>query len=164
MAQNTSPDYTEVIAFLEERGPIWQERMGLDHIEIAHHYLDAASSLLLGAGVKNKPGTARCSFGSMDLSYTAFVETRWNYQLADVYFMSPALVTWSQERQEQILVHEYCHILLAVEQYLLDDRLGELAAEEAMTTTDLDLVAKLYYERLEMATENVCRAIWRAWA
>lgn len=162
--KSTPDGYTENAKFLDERGPIWQERMGLDHIEIEHHYLDASSTLLLGAGARNRPGVARCGFGSHDAGYTAFVETRWNYQLADVYFMHPSLVTWDREMQEKILVHEYSHILTAVEQYLLEHRLEELAAEEEMTSTNLDVVAALYYERMEMATENVARAIWRAWS
>lgn len=164
--ESTSPEeqYAENAAFLDEKGPIWQERMGLSHIEITHHFLDASSSLLLGASVKNRPGVMRCGFGSHSTSYTAFVETRWNYQLADVYFMHPALATWNREMQEKILVHEYAHILTAVEQYLLEHRLEEIAAEEEMTSTDLDAMATLYYERMEMATENVARAVWRAWS
>ncbi len=172
MAPRRTPAHTQVksqfqqyVDFLEERGPVWQERMGLSHIEITHHYLDASSEMILGSRPKNAPGTVRCSFGSPggETTYTAFVETRWNYQLADVYFMLPSTVLWDNERLEQILVHEYSHILCAVEQYLLELKLEEKAAEEPMTTSDLDTLCTLYYERMEMATENVARAVWAGW-
>lgn len=164
MAKSTATaQYPKIEAFLNKRGAVWQKRMGLSHIEIEHHYLDGSSSLLLGSSVKNKPGVMRCGFGAEGTSYTAFVETRWNYQLADVYFMLPATVTWSREMLDKILVHEYSHILTAVEQYLLELRLEDIASEEAMTTSDLDALSTLYYERMEMATENVARAIWHAW-
>lgn len=162
MPESTSTDYSEVIERLEEAGELWQPRMGLSHFEIDHHYLDVGSSMLLGTHPRNHPGQVRCgAYG--DGGFTAFVETRWNYQYADVYYCLPACITWSDERLEKIVVHEYSHILCAPEQYLLDVKLQELAAEEEMTTTDFDALAALYYERMEMATENVARAVWGAW-
>jgi hypothetical protein len=152
------------VDFLEVEGPLWQARMGLDHIEIEHHYLDASSSLLMGMGAKNAPGTVRCNYaqGLGATTYTAFVETRWNYQMANVYFMLPSVIQWDEHRLRAVLVHEYSHILCAAEQYLLEFKVEEIAAAEAMTTSDLDALAQLYYERMEMATENVARAVLRA--
>lgn len=153
------------IAFLEKRGPIWQARMGLNHIEITHHYLDATSDMMLGSRPKNRPGIVRCGYqsGGGEAQYTAFVETRWNYQMADVYFILPSVLQWTDERMDQVLVHEYSHILCAPEQYLLEYKIAEEAADEEMTSNDLDALASLYYERLEMATENVARAVYSAW-
>ena len=152
------------VDFIEKRAPIWQERMGLAHIEIGHHYLDASSDLVIGSRPKNRPGVVRCGFGATgDLAYTACVETRWNYQLADVYFMLPRAIEWDRPRLDQIIVHEYSHILCAVEQYLLEIKLEELAADEEMTSVDFDILATLYYERMEMATENVARAVYGGW-
>ena len=166
-AATTKDQYQARVDFLEERGPLWQARMGLAHIEIEHHYLDASSALLFGADVKNSPGTVRCMYGrgsGHGATYTAFVETRWNYQMADVYFMLPSVIQWDEQRLEAVLVHEYSHILCAAEQYLLEYKLEEVAAEEAMTTTDMQALAALYYERMEMATENVARAVLGAFA
>ena len=162
----TKAQFQDRVDFLESEGPLWQARMGLDHIEIEHHYLDASSALLFGAGVKNSPGTVRCAYGrgGGQATFTAFVETRWNYQMADVYFMLPSVIQWEESRLEAVLVHEYAHILCAAEQYLLEYKLEEVAAEEAMTTTDMEALGGLYYERMEMATENVARAVLRSFA
>lgn len=159
------PQFQDSVDFLEERSPIWQERMGLGHFEIAHHYLDAGSDLVLGSRPKNRPGVVRCGFGmpSGETTYTAFVETRWNYQMADVYFMLPSAIQWSEERLDHTIVHEYSHILTAVEQYLLEFKLAEQAADGEFTSADFDALASMYYERMEMATENVARAIWAGW-
>lgn len=166
MDRQVQPQFQDCVDFLEERGEIWQPRMGLSHIEISHHYMDMSSDMILGSRPKNAPGTIRCNYGSAggSTTYTAFVETRWNYQLADVYFMLPSVILWDFIRLEQILVHEYSHILVAVEQYLLEYKLEQIASEEAMTTADLDALCTLYYERMEMATENVARAVWAGWA
>lgn len=156
--------FQESVDFLEAEAPIWQERMGLSHIEIEHHYLDASSALLMGVGAKHAPGTVRCGYGQRGgaTTFTAFVETRWNYQMADVYFMLPSVIQWEKDRLRAVLVHEYSHILCAAEQYLLEFKLTEIVAAEAMTTADLDALATLYYERMEMSTENVARAVLRA--
>lgn len=168
MAQRRNPTVTKVakqfqtgVDYLESEAPWWQEKMGLDHIEITHHYLDASSSLLFGSGSKNSPGTVRCAYLN-GTSYTAFVETRWNYQMADVYFMLPSVALWDEPRLQAILVHEYSHILCAAEQYLLEFKIEEVASTTEMTTSDLDAMATLYYERMEMSTENVARAVLRA--
>lgn len=163
-ATKAKKQHQEGVDFLEAEGPIWQARMGLDHIEIEHHYLDASSALLMGVGVKNAPGTVRCGYaqGFGSTTFTAFVETRWNYQMADVYFMLPSVIQWDQKRLRAVLVHEYSHILCASEQYLLEFKIEEIAAGEAMTTSDLDHLASLYYERMEFATENVARAVLRS--
>lgn len=157
-------DYSQIIRFLDRKAAIWQKRMGLAHIEIEMHYLDVTSGLLLGTAPKNHPGRVRCSYGATgDLTFTAFVETRWNYQMADVHFCLPACVQWPEERLEQILVHEFSHVLCAPEQYLLDLKLEEVAAAEAMPSVDYEILSSMYYERMEMATENVARAVWAGW-
>lgn len=155
--------FQATVDFIEERGPIWQDRMSLNHIEIEHHYLDVGSDLVIGSRPKNRPGVVRCAFGSVDSSFTACVETRWNYQLADVYFFVPHAAGWGLERLDRIIVHEYAHILCAVEQYLMEVKLTEVAADAEITSTDFDLMATMYYERMEMATENVARAVYRSW-
>lgn len=156
--------FQEKVDYLEERGPIWQERMCLSHIEIAHHYLDATSDMLLGVGVKNRPGVFRCGYkAGGETTYTAFVETRWNYQMADVYWILPSIIQWDLVRLDQTIVHEYSHIATAAEQSLLEFKLEEIIAETPMTTSDLGALCTLYYERMEMATENVARAVWAGW-
>jgi hypothetical protein len=154
-------EFREAVAYIELVSPGWQEVMGLDHIEIKHHYLDASSSLMFGAGTKNSPGTIRCAYMG-GTTFTAFVETRWNYQMADVYWILPSIIQWDEERLQATIVHEYSHILCAAEQYLLEVKIEEVAADQQMTTTDLDHMAMMYYERMEMATENVARAVLRA--
>jgi hypothetical protein len=154
-------EYQAAVDYIELVSPGWQEVMGLDHIEIKHHYLDAGSALLFGSGAKSAPGTVRCAYMG-GTTFTAFVETRWNYQMADVYWMGPSICLWDEERLQATVVHEYSHILVAAEQYLLEVKIEEIAADQALTTTDLDALASLYYERMEMATENVARAILRA--
>jgi len=160
-ATTVAKEFQSSVDFIEEISPEWQETMGLDHIEIHHHYLDAASSLLFGAGTKNSPGTVRCAYMG-GTTFTAFVETRWNYQMADVYWMCPSIVQWDEERLIATVVHEYSHILCASEQYLLEFKIEEIAAGNQMTTADIDALATMYYERMEMATENVARAVLRA--
>ncbi len=163
-ATRVKAEYQHVVDFLEERAPIWQERMGLGHFEIEHHYLDTGSGLLLGASPKNRPAGIRCSFGATgDLTYTACVETRWNYQTADVYFFLASAVLWDNKRLDEILVHEYTHILTAVEQYLLETKLEEVASAEEMASTEFGILAQFYYDRMEMATENAARAIYAGW-
>lgn len=151
-------EFQAAVDYIEAEAPGWQTVMGLDHIEIKHHYLDASSSLLFGAGSKNSPGTVRCAYMG-GTTFTAFVETRWNYQMADVYWMLPSIVQWDEERLQATIVHEYSHILCAAEQYLLEVKIAEVAAGDGFTTSDLDAMATMYYERMEMATENVARAV-----
>lgn len=161
-ATSVAKEFQPSVDFIEEISPDWQETMGLDHIEIKHHYLEAGSSQLFGGTrPKSSPGTVRCAYGN-DTTYTAFVETRWNYQMADVYWMLPSLVQWDDERLVATVVHEYSHILCAAEQYLLDLKIEDVWSEEALRQGDLDTLAQLYYERMEMATENVARAVLRA--
>lgn len=160
-ATKVKKQYQATVDFIEERAPLWQERMGLSHFEIEHHYLDAGSELVIGARPKNRPGVVRCGFGATgELAFTACVETRWNYQLADVYFFLPRAIEWAEKRLDQIIVHEYAHVMCAPEQYLLELKLAEVASAEEMASTDFDILASLYYERMEMATENVARAVY----
>jgi hypothetical protein len=81
-----------------------------------------------------------------------------------VYFFLWSAVNWEKARLLKVLYHEYGHILLAPEQYLLESKLEEIASAEEMASTDFDILARLYYERMEMATENVARAVYDGWA
>ncbi len=162
-ATQVKDQFQASVDFIEERGPVWQTRMGLDHFEISHHYLDASSDLMLGTRPKDRPGSVRCGYGALgETTYTAFVETRWNYQMASVYFILPSTIQWDQTRLDQTIVHEYTHILLAPEQYLLELAIEDEWSRNAMQQGDLDTLAALYYERLEMATENAARAVYSA--
>lgn len=157
--------FREAAEFIQERAELWQPRMGLAHFEIDLHFVDMESDAILGgSSPKNKPGAFRCKFGATgQATYTACVETLWNYQVADVYFFGPSIVRWTKLRLDQVVVHEFSHILAAPEQYLLEWRVEGMAAEEEMTSNELDTRASLMYERMEMSTENTARAIYAGW-
>lgn len=141
----TKPQYESLERLVEDRSPVWQERMGLAHYEIEHAFLDSYFG----------------DDGEEDFKITATTESRWNYLTAKIKWYLPSAVRHNDERLEQVLVHEMCHVLLSPEQALLEDEL-ELNAS-ALSSDEQAIVSKLYYERLELATESVSRALWKAY-
>ena len=140
--------YAPLIKFVEERAPIWEDRMGIGHVAIEHAFLD---SYYADAG------------GGDDFVVTATTEGRWNYMQAKVKWHLPSAVRHDMTEIEKILVHEYAHVLLMPEQALLDNRLAAVNANESMSENEFEATQDFYYERLEMATENVARSLWLAW-
>lgn len=78
-----------------------------------------------------------------DLKVTATTEGRWNYFMANIKVYLPHAVTLSDEKLEKTMVHELCHVLLM--------------AEQSVVKKDEDM------KKVEMSTEHVTRALWRAW-
>ena len=141
-----SPDpYQRVRETIVRLAPVWQDRMGLNHVEISHVFLDSQ----FGDGTSD------------DFLVTAVCETRWNYLQAKIKWFLPSAVRHPATTLEDTLVHELCHVLLAPEQALLEVKLEEIRGQT--TGDEYDRVQAFMYERMEMATELASRAILKAW-
>lgn len=128
-------------------GPIWQDRMGLGHIDIENVFLDSFD------------GEPSCD----DFHTTAVCEVRWNYMQAKIKWYLPSLVRCAVEGIVRFVVHEYCHILLASEQTLVDAKLEEHIARDGLTEEESKALQTSYYALLEHSTELAARAIMRGW-
>lgn len=135
------PRYDEIEFLVTDRSPTWQNRLGLDHVEIEHVFLDSFFG----------------DDGEEDFKITAVCETRWNYLEAKIKWFLPSAVRHLPGTLEQVLVHELCHVLLSAEQ-------GIVATMEALATPEAVAAAGVAQEKIELCTEMVARAIWRAWA
>lgn len=146
----SKPRYDEVTRFIELRREPWATRLGIGHYDIEHVYLDS----FYDGGDSGD-----------DFKVTATTEGRWNYLQAKVKWYLPSMVRHTDEENEKILVHELCHVLLMPEQELLDYKLQSIASDDERNPTEneFDAIQSLYYERLEMATEQTAKAFWRAY-
>jgi hypothetical protein len=142
----TKKQFEPVVDRIRALAPLWQERMGLAHFEIEHVFLDS---------LDGEPGD-----GS-DFHTTAVCEVRWQYLEAKIKWYLPSAVRHDPERLEETLVHELCHVLLAPEQSLLDVKLDQLARDES--GSDTEALIDQFFERLELSTEMVARALFRVW-
>lgn len=146
MGRTGLPQYAHIEDQVLQESDVWQERMGLAHFEIEHNFVDAYYE----------------NDNEDNMKITAYAETRWNYQMARITWFMRSAVNKNPEQIERVLVHELSHVLLAPEQVLVDAKLYEIASSEQSTSSELDALADQYYERLEMSTENVTRALVRA--
>ncbi len=134
MIRYAEPQYVEAIARIETWAPVWQERLGLSHIEIEHKYLD--------------------TFEDVEPKTSADCAARWQYDVATIRWYLPSIVRLKRALLEQTLVHELCHVLLAPEQSIVDT-LNELGTAEAVAA------AGVAGQLLELSTERTARALWR---
>lgn len=137
--------YQHAIAHIEKLAPVWQDRMGLSHVQIEHVFLDAFD----GEGSND------------DYKTTAVTESRWQYMQAKVKWYLPSMIRHSDEALEGTLVHELCHVLLGAEQVLVFEKAVDAA--EGMADSDADALMDRYSEQLELSTELTARAILRGW-
>lgn len=139
--------HSRLTEFITSLSPTWQERMGLSHFDIEHAFLDSFFG----------------DDGEEDFKVTATTEVRWNYLTAKVKWYLPSAVRHDEEMLEKTLVHELCHVLLSSEQALIDNRLAESTALPS-TATQYEQLQNTYYERMELSTEMVTKALWRAYS
>ncbi len=123
----------------------WQMRMGLAHFTIEHVFLDSFFG----------------DDGDEDFKVTATTEVRWNYLQAKIKWYLPSCTRHEEDVLEKTLVHELCHVLLAAEQALIDNRIEDLGGN--LGHNENEALEARYYERMELATEMTCRAIWNTW-
>lgn len=135
--------YARVQQFIEEKAPLWQERMLLQHIKIEHVFLD----------------TYYGDDGEEDFKVTAVTESRWQYFQAKIKWYLPSAVRHDEDHLEEVLVHELCHVMLAAEQVLIDSRLRSDAADSRFTDDEHARLQERNYEHLEHATEMAAKAI-----
>lgn len=140
-------NYEYLEAIVRDRSDIWQDRLGLSHVEIEHVFLDTFE----GAG------------DGSDFHTTACTETRWQYLQAKIKWYLPSLVRHDERTVEAVLVHELVHVLLAAEQTLIDVRLEGHADADQLGDVEYERLQAAYYERLELTTEMTSRAFLRAW-
>lgn len=134
--------------FISRKAPLWQRRMGLDHWDIEHVFLDSFYG----------------DDGEEDFKVTAVTESRWQYMQARIKWYLPSAVRHGNEELEKVLVHELCHVLLAPEQALIDTKTHHDITRNQMVGTDVDALWERNYENLELATEMTTRAVMAGWA
>lgn len=115
----------------------WQKRLGIEHVEIEHVFLDSYFG----------------DDGEEDFKVTAVTEGRWNYYEAKVKWYLPSAIRHDDVKLEETLVHELCHVLLMAEQSII----------ETLRSEDMDKVADILMEKVEASTELTARAIWKAY-
>jgi hypothetical protein len=134
--------YKELKELIKRQSPLWQALMGLSHFNIENVFLDSYFG----------------EDGEEDFKVTATTEVRWNYLEAKIKWYLPSAIRHDNNHLEQVLVHELCHVLLAPEQGLIDTQLV-LKAEDSMTSGEYEVLQDLFYERMELATEQVARIL-----
>lgn len=140
-----NPQYAAIERLVRRRSPVWQKRLRLEHFGIRHAFIDSYFG----------------DDGEEDFKITASTETRWNYFQAKVKWYLPSAARHELSDIEGTLVHELVHVLLAPEQYLLDKQVAR--DTDGLDEADAALVTALYYERMEMATEQVTQTLLRAY-
>lgn len=138
--------YEGIQRFIESQSPKWVRRLGLSHFTVKHVFLDSYYG----------------DDGEEDFKVTAVTETRWNYLQAKVKWYLPSCARHSREVLEKTLVHELCHVLLSAEQDLIDDAVDRSADALALAQAQRDQLSAQFYERMELATEQVALALWKA--
>ena len=136
-----------VSAFISKKAPLWQRRMGLDHWDIEHVFLDSFYG----------------DDGEEDFKVTAITESRWQYMQARIKWYLPSAVRHGDAELEKVLVHELSHVLLAPEQALVDTKTHHDTSNTSLLATEADALWERNYEHLELATEMVTRAVMAGW-
>jgi hypothetical protein len=126
---------------------MWQRRMGLDHWEIEHVFLDSFYDDTTGE----------------DFKVVAITESRWQYMQARIKWYLPSAVRHGNAELEKVLVHELCHVLLAPEQALIDTKTNNDIYHSHALGPDADALWERNYEHLELATEMTTKAIMAGW-
>jgi len=136
-----------VTKLIKELAPIWQTRLGLDHWEIEHVYLDAYYT----------------DDNGEDFKVTATTESRWQYMQGIIKWYLPSAVRHDDQTLEKVLVHELVHILLAPEQTLIDTEIVHTSAHGNYTETQSNALSERNYEHIELATEMTTKALLNAY-
>lgn len=135
--------YSTVMESVNEFTETWQPILGLGHFTIETVFLDSYYG----------------DDGEEDFKVTAVTESRWQYLQARIKWYLPSAARHGRDEIERIVVHELTHVLLAPEQTLIDSRLEQAAEDEAMTDSEYGQLQAAWYDRLELATEMVTRAL-----
>lgn len=143
----TKPPVDRVETYIRKIASKWQTRMGLNHWEIEHVFLDSFYG-------DDSPE---------DFKVTAITESRWQYMQARIKWYTPSAVRHGDEELEKILVHELCHVLLAPEQCLVDTKTSHDVAHSQYLGSEADALWERNYEHLELSTEMAARAIMAGW-
>lgn len=142
---NSSNPNDRVVKLVQKLAPVWQTRMGLDHWDIEHIFLDSYFG----------------EEGHDDYKVTAITESRWQYLQAKIKWYLPSAVRHDDEVIEKVLVHELVHVLLAPEQALVDTAIAQNSA--TLNSSETDALTERYYEHIELATEMTTKAILNGW-
>lgn len=137
--------YERVEDLVLSASPVWQSRLGLDHFEIEHVFLDS----FMGEDPDD------------DFKITAVCECRWNYLEAKIKWYLPSAVRHDDQKLEETLVHELCHVLLSAEQGVVANL--DFGDDDELTDDDRDALEEADHALVELTTEMVARAFWRAW-
>lgn len=130
------PQYAPVEKKVQRYAKVWTPRLGIAHWDIEHVFLDSFFG----------------DDGEEDFKITATTECRWNYMQAKIKWYLPSCVRHSDQRLEETVLHELCHVLLSPEQHIM--------------TTVMDAKTEwldAQSEKLELATELTTRALWNAY-
>lgn len=141
--EETPKGYTPGITYIQAQGPVWQTRMGLEHFEVRHVFVDRLYD--------DEPVV------------TAITECRWQYLTADITWYLPSVARCTDERLEAILVHEYAHILLAPEQEVLDQILERERVTKGLEDHEWLALQDAYAKVMELSTEMCARAVLGAY-
>jgi hypothetical protein len=132
--------YIWIGKLIDERSPVWVERMNLTDYEIEHSYLDSYFG----------------DDGEEDFKISAVTECRPQYLEAKIKWFLPSCVRHDPKKLEETLVHELGHVLLAPEQGIIDEiRTSDIPSAEK--------IADLYSYQRENCTERLARVMWKAY-
>ncbi len=110
----TQPQYAALVEHIEERTPLWQTRLGLDHFDVETVFVEAYAT--------DDDASLSC----------AEALTEWQYLRATIKWYLPAAAALSLGEIEKRLVHELTHVLLCPTQDVTPskyDQQVELATE-----------------------------------
>ena len=122
----TQNQYTRITKHIDKLAPIWQDRLGLNHWEINHTYIDSYYD----------------DDSQDDYKVSAITESRWQYLQAKIKWYLPSISRHDNEEIEKILVHELCHVLLAPEQALVDTQIVHHATRNQYGDSEHDALAE----------------------
>jgi len=143
---NTMPENpnTRITKLIDKLAPIWQTRLGLNHWDIQHTYLDTY-------------------YDPEEHKVTATTHAQWQYMDANIKWYLPSAVRHNNETIEKILVHELVHVLLSPEQSLVDTEIVHSSSHGQYNETQTNALVERNYEHIELSTEMVTKALLNAW-
>lgn len=139
--------YNQTIKTIQKLAPIWQTRLGLNHWDITHTYLE----------------TYYGEEHNEDHKVTATTNAQWQYMDANIKWYLPAAIQHNETTIEKILVHELVHVLLSPEQTLIDTEIVHSSTHGQYSETQTNALSERNYEHIELATEMTAKALYNAY-
>ena len=136
--------YDRVTKLITKLAPIWHTRLGLNHWEIEHTFLDNY-------------------YDTEEHKVTATTHAQWQYLDATIKWYLPSAVRHNDTTLEKILIHELVHVLLSPEQSIIDTEIVHSSNHGQYSETQTNALAERNYEHIELSTEMITKALWNAY-